>query len=399
MRAIGLSLMILTAQLALADDLKGDRALIQQAAASGVAGASASQQSPAATPDKDDSLAADEQAARLAVAKSQAQLELVLARRALREERMLDAARAALRAQRALELAPGGLANSDEALQADGILARARKAGVDVDLLTRELEKQHADAGQVAGDELAQRSRAATRIAKRYDGAPHPDINTTPSARDLSRRALRNQLPDDSGYQPGKEIVDSAAINTLSQQRIMYEGVLNNAIREDAARLLTQVDETRVAPEGWVAYPHNWPQTRAKRARYENGMVARTPGKVDVNGDEWYLGVYDIHDLTYVPPDFNIPYTMNLGIDMQTQLDRAALRFSSQIFRGWPEDLAAGIPLLRYFGGVDDFAWRGPKYSEERRAEIEYLVEQFLQEREFQSDVQTVPALIGPVRP
>ena len=77
-----------------------------------------------------------------------------------------------------------------------------------------------------------------------------------------------------------------------------------------------------------------------------------------------------------MPPDFT-PIEFNPVASHRNALDRAALRWQSQIFRGRAEDLAAGIPLLRYFGGVDDMAYRGPKYSMERQRQIVELIEAF----------------------
>ena len=47
-----------------------------------------------------------------------------------------------------------------------------------------------------------------------------------------------------------------------------------------------QADEARVAPQGVVSYPDNWPEIVAKRAEYKDGVIARSPSWIDQDGRE-----------------------------------------------------------------------------------------------------------------
>jgi hypothetical protein len=323
-----------------------------------------------------DDLGELEREARIEVTVAQARLELVLARKALKTG---DHKEAALRAHRVLNLLkelPTEVDASVYELQAEGILARTEKAGIDVEAL----RAQAAGEGGLPGldDYLDDQARAAARVARGYTGADRDTIDMRGDAQTLRQRALRRQVPDDYGYRPGKEIFDIDAVLERDRQRVYYEDALRTAYQADEARLLTQVDEARVVPEGDVAYPDDWPEKAAKRAKYAGGEIARSQSWIDKDGREWYVAIYDIRDLIYVPPDFQPTATLDLVENERNAADRHALRLYSGIFHSYyPEDIAAGIPLLRYFGGVDDFEFRGPKYSVERQQQIVEMIKAF----------------------
>ena len=173
------------------------------------------------------------------------------------------------------------------------------------------------------------------------------------------------------------------------QQRYFYERSLYDAYKATEARQLTEADEARVVPDGEMSFPNDWPERVAKRAKYADGQIARSKSWVDNEGREWYVAIYDIQDVTYLPPDFHATDGLSITRQLRDTLDRDALRQRSYLFNGYPEDLAGGIPLLRYFGGVDDFAMRGPKYSHERRQQVIDMIKRF-------TDANTAEAYIGP---
>lgn len=342
--------------------------------------ASASQNLPAAAPvaDESEDLAGSEQAARVNMVMADARLELVLSRKALKNGQAREAAQRALRVQQLVASLPDEVDASSYELQAEGILARAQKAGVDVAALNGQVGAASAEKVPESRleDPLDRDARAASRLARSFEGSDTPEIDTTGNVERLARRSLRNQKPDDRGYRPGREIFDTGALRARAEQDIAYQGSLDEAIADSETRRVVAAQEARVAPEGWVTYPDDWPQIVAKRARYRDGVVARSPGWIDENGREWYTAIYDIHDLTYVVPDFQPPVALHPAEQLRNELDRAALRQFSDLFTGYPEDLAKGIPLLRFFGGVDDMEFRGPKYSAERQEEIIEMIRQ-----------------------
>ncbi|MFQ5805185.1 MAG: hypothetical protein ACE5I3_01905 [Phycisphaerae bacterium] len=333
-------------------------------------------QEPRVAVEEPDDLGELERAARIKVTLAQAELELVLARKALRRNNLRDAA---VRAQRVLNLLkelPREVDASVYELQAEGILARAERAGIDMEALRAQAAGEPAWPG--FDDYLDDQARAAARVARRYTGADRDTIDTRAEARTLRQRTLRRQVPDDYGYRPGKEIFDTEAVLERDRQRVYYEDALRSAYKADEARLLTQADEARVVPEGDIAYPDDWPDKVAKRAKYAGGEMARSESWIDKDGREWYVAIYDIRDLIYVPPDFQPAFSLEPAENLRNTLDRHALRLYSGIFNSYyPADIAAGIPLLRYFGGLDDFEFRGPKYSVERQQQIVEMIKAF----------------------
>lgn len=308
-----------------------DRDLIEAAAADRRAPAAAPAAAGAA---KTDGLDAVESQARSEAALAQARLELVLARKSLKAGDAADAARRARAALKLLEPAAGDVSVWE--LQAEGILARASRAQARVTL---------SDSPQ----------EAATTPAAATDGPRTPTIVEQDEA------------------------------------RLAYQGALHEAYSADETRRLIEAHEARVAPQGEVAYPPDWKDRVARRAKWSGGEVARTRSWTDKDGREWYAAIYDIRDVTYVVPDFQPVVSLDFAENDRNGRDREALRQRSAIFGGYAEDLAAGIPLLRFFGGVDDMAFRGAKYSREKQAEI---IEQI---RAFTT--QQTEALVIPLNP
>ena len=95
-------------------------------------------------------------------------------------------------------------------------------------------------------------------------------------------------------------------------------------------------------------------------------------------GREWYVALYDIGDLTREPAYFPAPIGHPVWAT-QAALDRQALREYSYIFRGTAADLAAGLPLLRYFGGVCDVDLR-PRHSRAEQERIVKLIRAFTEQ-------------------
>jgi len=325
-----------------------------------------------------------------------ARLELIRARKGLAAEQWREAAQRARQVLALLRKLPADVDVSVYELQAEGILARVQRAtggailagDTRPDDAATEAEMK-ADAPE---DSLEERVQTASGLAQRYTGADTGDIDTTGDADLLRERTLRRQWPDEHGYRPGREVFDRTALERRDEQRLYYQDALRDGYKSDEARLLVEANEARVAPQDVVSYPDDWPQKVAKRERYKDGVIARSPSWVDKDGREWYVAIYDIHDLIYVPPDFY--NTEGIGMNpmesLRTNLDRGYLRLYSDVFNGFPEDLAAGIPLLRYFGGVDDFALRGPKYSLERQQQIVDLIRAFVGDQGGQGRIEAI---------
>lgn len=380
----------------LAGDPPDDRALIERAPGQRAAPVVAAQEA-APRPAAAQEMSPDERTARIEANTALAKLQLVLGRKALEAK---DFKTAAVKAQRALVLIrqlPPEVDASEMELQAEGILARAVKAGVNVEALARDA---NGGAPLEEGDaQLDRRVDAAAQVGRQYSGSQRPEIDTSGDARALRERTLQRQKPEKYGYRPGREIIDVDSILARDEQRLYYEGALSEAYRSDEMRILTEAHEARIVPDGDISYPNDWPQRVERRKKWKDGVVARSPSWYDKDGREWYVAIYDIHDLIYVPPDFGA-YS-NFGDPKQyweNEQDRIALRNRSMIFGGNADDLAAGIPLLRYFGGVDPWVDRGPKYSAEKQAEVVEMIRAFTGAR-VEDGGAPVPQLGPPPQP
>jgi len=277
-------------------------------------------------------LAVQEQQARSEAAAALARLDLVLARKALREHQDKEAARRSLRVLNLLTQVPAGVDVSPYELQAEGILAKVARAGVDVEGLRRE-----APVGESA---LPAPEHARTADVKPRQKAP------------------------------------------LADQRALEE-----AYRDSEARALVEAHEARVIPQQEIDYPRDWPEITRKRAAHADALIARSPSWWDDEGREWYVGLYDISDLIAEPAFHPAPLASPLESTIALR-DREALRQQSYIFRGDAYDLAAGLPLLRYFGGVFDTDLR-PRLSQARQRQIIELIKAFTQPPE--GGAQIVP--------
>lgn len=333
-------------------------------------------------------LAQAEREARAEANTALAKLQLVLGRKALQSGEFKAAAEKAQRALVLIRQLPPEVDAGELELQAEGILARAAKSGVKVEALARDAASE---APLDEGDaEVDRRVQGAAKVARQYSGTERSDIDTSGDARALRERTLRRQAPDRSGYRPGREIVDVDSILARDQERTAYQDALREAYKSDEVRMLVEGDEARIVPDDVVSYPNDWPQRMEKRKKWKDGVVARSPGWSDKDGREWYVAIYDIHDLIYVPPDFGLYSDFgDYANRTRNDLDRRALRDGSMIFRGNADDLAAGIPLLRYFGGLDPWIERGPKYSAEKQREIIELIQAFTGARVEDPDAAT----------
>jgi hypothetical protein len=323
---------------AASDDLDDDRSLIQEAA----------QQQPAPARESAPPAAANAMDAELAAAqadaqRAQAKVALVLARKALAAGDYATAGRRAQEVLALLEPLTASGAVSEAALQAEGILARVARAGVDVDALP--------------GGAPAARHPAAQTPQPMHPNGPQPS--------------------DRYVYQPGQVLVDVDAILGRDRQRAAYQDALRRAYKEDETRLLIEADEARIVPDGVVSYPSDWPQRVARRAEWADGQIARSSRWVDDQGEEWYVAVYDIHDLIYVPPDFGDDIPMGPWAALRDPLDRAALREHAFTWGFWGGHHADVLPLFHAFGGLNPWVARGPKYSAEKQQEVIDMIRAF----------------------
>lgn len=332
----GCAFIVAVAVLAAGDDLHKDQELIARAAAE--RGQEVATR-PGATPEREAAeVARLEREARVDMELAQVRLEVVLARKEWLAGRTAEAARRAQRALERIAALPAGFDASVWELQAEGILAKAERAGVDL--------RSPPNAGEGAPPEVA------------------------------AGREARNGRPPALG--PNRE-------------DLAVQGQIKAAADDTAVRILTESHAAHVVPPGDVLYPADWPGKNERRARYRGGQIARSESWLDEKGREWYAAIYDINDLTYVPPDFRVAGSLDLIENTYNALDRAALRLRSQIFSGYAEDLAAGLPLLNALGGgVDPYWLRGPRHSLARQQQVTEMI-RAMSEQKCEAQIISLP--------
>lgn len=368
----------------------------------------------AANPQKPVRIAPDTEVsqARVAAAIAEARLEVALAKEALRNS---DSAVAAQHAENALKLIrqlPASDDTVDIELRAEGVRAIADRTG------------PAAPAGNVpprrAAPPAGGRSYVTLTFGGGVGGETGTDMSVDAQVSPGSEQAPVPQAadgwppgwpaPSDFSYQPEQRMLQTDDILPRELAQYRYQGIADGAARDDAVVRLTQASEGLQGGTGLVEYPDNWPEIVQKRAPYADGVIARTPSWRDKDGREWYMAIYDLHDLIYTPPDFGgNGEPAGSWEDLQFTLDRAALREYSWIFRGYYADFQDAWPLLQSWGGYDSFARmvgysqsnafgpffgdsNGGKYSMEKQAEIVSMIRQFTGMREEQAIAQPAPA-------
>lgn len=129
------------------------------------------------------------------------------------------------------------------------------------------------------------------------------------------------------------------------------------------------------------AYPGDWEARSRGRERFRDGRIYVGPEFRSEDGELRQTVVYDVAALVHDAPQFTDAPQLDLAVAMRTMLDREALRRGSQIFNGYPSDLAAGIPLLYYFGGVEEGPIRATGGTEARLEDLSHLIQQVIEAR------------------
>lgn len=105
-----------------------------------------------------------------------------------------------------------------------------------------------------------------------------------------------------------------------------------------------------------MVYPADWCEKTARRAEYRDGVIHEGAPYTGADGQTYQTVVYDLAELVHPVPNFYAAYPGTVREQRMQSLDRQYIRERSMIFNGWPEDLAAGLPLLHFFGGIDNNA-------------------------------------------
>ncbi|HPF40852.1 MAG TPA: hypothetical protein P5081_13965 [Phycisphaerae bacterium] len=175
------------------------------------------------------------------------------------------------------------------------------------------------------------------------------------------------------------EIIDVDELLAATQRRLEYDRDLDRAIAAARADMLLTAAEAALPPSanGGMTFPSDWAEKSARRSKYRDGVIYRTPDFTGPDGQTYYTAIYDLGDLTHPVPNFYAPWALS-GWEQRVQMeDRAALRNRSQIFGGYADDLAAGLPLLHFFGGIDNNAVSTRSDPRETQRVVR-MIEQFM---------------------
>jgi hypothetical protein len=175
------------------------------------------------------------------------------------------------------------------------------------------------------------------------------------------------------------EILDVDAMLTATQRRLEYDRDLDRALAAARADVILTATEAALPPSanGGMTFPSDWTDRVAKRSKNRGGVIYRTPDFTGPDGQTYHTAVYDLGDLVHPVPNFYAPWALT-GWQQRVQMeDRAALRNRSQIFNGYADDLAAGLPLLHFFGGVDNYAV-STRTDPRETARVLNTIEQFM---------------------
>ena len=120
------------------------------------------------------------------------------------------------------------------------------------------------------------------------------------------------------------------------------------------AEALTRLGEDPGQTEKVVVYPTDWESTAARAPDRSGVMFEGVPFEND-QGQVVQTVIYDVRSLLLPQPNFQYIPLADLYTATQSSSDREALRRGSEIFNGYADDLAEGIPLLDHFGGTGNW--------------------------------------------
>ena len=197
-----------------------------------------------------------------------------------------------------------------------------------------------------------------------------------------SKRSLQMSDQGEDAYDDGEIINVEEALGDdqaldEDQARHAYDRQLNAALRRNRTDWILRSNEAALAPVMDMAFPADWPELVAKRNRYRDGVIYEGTPFTGDDGQTYFTAIYDLGDLVHPVPNFYASYPGTAREQRNQNLDRMYLRMRSQIFNGYPEDLAAGLPLLHFFGGIDNHAvsTRTDPYE---TARIATIIERFI---------------------
>ena len=191
------------------------------------------------------------------------------------------------------------------------------------------------------------------------------------------------------------EIVDTTAIVMNDKDQHIYDKSVAAALRQNRADWLLQANEAAIAPTTDLQYPSDWVERTRKRVKHKDGVIYEGQPFTGADGQTYITAIYDLGDLVAPVPNFYATFPGFGYTQYQQSLDRQYLRDRSMIFNGYAEDLAAGLPLLHFFGGIDNNAI-SQRSDPNEVARVVATIESFLNHQTGGAGPQNVPQGLQP---
>ncbi|HWL92697.1 MAG TPA: hypothetical protein VNT79_04110 [Phycisphaerae bacterium] len=170
--------------------------------------------------------------------------------------------------------------------------------------------------------------------------------------------AASHEVSDDYRYVESGEIIEVDDALYGEQAVHAYARELSRTVNRRRVQTFinNQVASLAHGPDVDLVYPHDWAEKTGHRAEYRDGIIHAGEPFDGADGETYQTVIYDLAELVHPVPNFYAAYPGTAREQRTQSLDRQYLRERSMIFNGWPEDLAAGLPLLHFFGGIDNNA-------------------------------------------
>ena len=179
------------------------------------------------------------------------------------------------------------------------------------------------------------------------------DTTKGPTLMDAGAKSQETVLKEDKQE---AENIDVDEVLGETHRRHVYDRRLTRALRRSRARIFVNQNQAAMPPLRDMTFPVDWTEKTARRSKYRGGLIHKGKPFVGKDGKTYYTAIYDLGDLVHPVPNFYATYPGTAYEQRRETLDRLDLRERSQIFNGYAEDLAEGLPLLPYFGGIDNNA-------------------------------------------
>lgn len=163
--------------------------------------------------------------------------------------------------------------------------------------------------------------------------------------------------PEPGNPPPVEQPDGRRADRSEDDRRLRRSAAAQRGYKADEADELVQVAEARRIPKREMNYSSDWQAKRTGDDADRLGVMFEGPAFRNEEGAVRQTVVYDIRSLLMPSFEFNYIPSYDLRSSNRNSQDRDALRRGSEIFNGYPRDLAQGLPLLNFFGGVGD--WPG----------------------------------------